>query len=255
MSAEAKPFYQDQRPASRPVWLEAFVGMDWLALRASPVYYGWGVKKGDRSATIVIPGFMGTDLYLRELHYWLKRIGYSSYLSGIGRNADCLDLLVDRLIGTVEKAHKESGRKVHLIGHSLGGILARSVAALEPQMVSSVITLGSPFRGIRSHPIVLQAAEIVRARIKNDQQRGGRPDCFTGFCTCEAVGSLQRPFPDSIEQTAIYTKQDGIVDWRVCINEDPRTDFEVIGTHTGLVFNAYVYQLIASRLAKANRLA
>jgi len=250
----AKPFHKDQKPAARPVWLEAFVGLDWLALRASPVYYGLGVPRGDGSGVVVIPGFLGTDSYLGEIRSWLGRVGYRAYLSGIGRNAECLELLVSRLIQTIEQARSDTGRPVHLIGHSLGGILARSAAALRPDMVSSVITLGSPFRGIRSHPMVLQAAEMVRAKIT--RERGSyRPDCYTGFCECAAVASLEWPFPESIHQTAVYTKQDGIVDWRFCINDDSETDCEVIGTHVGLVFNAYVYALIAARLAAVIRLA
>jgi triacylglycerol lipase len=249
MSAQTKPFFKDERPSARPVWLEALAGLDWFALRASPVFYGLGIPRGDRSAVIVIPGFLGTDLYLREIHLWLQRIGYSSYLSGIGRNAECLDVLTDRLLETITEANKKTGRKVHLIGHSLGGILARAAASIKPDQVSSVITLGSPFRGIRSHPMVLQAAEMVRARINRERGASGPPGCYTGFCGCAAVASLTKPFPASIAQTAVYTKQDGIVDWRFCINEDPKTDCEVIGTHVGLVFNAYVYELIASRLA------
>ncbi|HKF55486.1 MAG TPA: alpha/beta fold hydrolase [Blastocatellia bacterium] len=247
----AKSFHKDQKPAARPVWLEGFVGLDWLALHASPVYYGLGVPKGDGSAVVVIPGFLGTDAYLRDLRSWLGRLGYTAFLSGIGRNAECLELLVTRLIHTIQQARTETGRPVHLIGHSLGGILARSAAALRPDLVASVITLGSPFRGIRSHPMVLQAAELVRARIIRETAVD-RPDCYTGYCTCGAIASLEWPFPDSIPQTAVYTKQDGIVDWRFCINDDPETDCEVIGTHVGLVFNAYVYELIAARLALQN---
>ena len=213
-----------------------------------------GVPKGDGSGVVVIPGFLGTDSYLTDLRSWLARINYKAYLSGIGRNAECLELLVGRLTATVELAFAQTGRPVHLIGHSLGGILARSAAALRPDIVASVITLGSPFRGIRSHPMVLQAAELVRARIT--RERGfDRPDCYTGFCTCAAVASLEWPFPESIPQTAIYTKQDGIVDWRYCINDDPETDCEVMGTHVGLVFNAYVYELLATRLARPSKQA
>jgi len=246
----ANSFHKDQQPANRPVWLEAFAGLDWLALRASPVYYGLGVPRGDGSSVVVIPGFLGTDSYLRELRSWLARLGYRGYLSGIGRNAECLELLVGRLIETVERARAETGRPVHLVGHSLGGILARSAAALRPELIASIITLGSPFRGIRSHPMVLQAAELVRARITRERTPY-RSDCYTGFCSCSAVASLERPFPKDIPQTAVYTRQDGIVDWRFCINDDPETDREVIGTHVGLVFNAYVYELIATRLAEA----
>jgi triacylglycerol lipase len=249
MPSEAKPFVRDQKPANRPVWLEALVGLDWFALRASPVFYGLGIPRGDKSGVVVIPGFLGTDLYLREIHQWLERIGYRSYLSGIGRNAECLDILTDRLLDTIAEANQQTGRKVHLVGHSLGGILARASAGKRPDLIKSVITLGSPFRGIRSHPMVLQAADIVRARIA--AERRTQPECYTGFCGCSAVASLAKPFSDSIAQTAIFTKQDGIVDWRFCINEDPKTDCEVIGTHVGLVFNAYVYELIAKRLAAA----
>jgi triacylglycerol lipase len=249
MPTPPQQFHKEQRPASRPVWLEALVGLDWLTLRGSPVYYGLGVPRGDRSAVVVIPGFLGTDLYLRELHSWLRRVGYRSYLSGIGRNAECLDVLVGRLSQTIRQAHSETGGPVHLIGHSLGGILARSAASLSPQLVSSVVTLGSPFRGIRSHPMVLQAADAVRVRIIREGKGKGQPDCYTGCCACDAVAAVQKPLPDSIRQTAIYTRTDGIVDWRSCVNDDPKTDCEVTGTHVGLVFNAQVYRLIATRLA------
>ena len=110
MPTYTNSFHKDQKPASRPLWRESFVGLEWLSLRASPVFYGLGIPRGDRSAVISVPGFMGTDLYLQELHWWLRRIGYRSYLSDIGRNADCLDVLVNRLLRTIEKAHSRNWR-------------------------------------------------------------------------------------------------------------------------------------------------
>ena len=248
MPAHSNSFHKDQRSKATPIWLESFVGLDWLALRSSPVFYGLGVPRGDASGVIAIPGFMGTDLYLQELYWWLRRIGYRPYLSRIGRNADCLDLLVDRLLETTETAYDETGRMVHLIGHSLGGILALSAASLRPDIVASVITLGSPFRGIRSHPMVLEMGKLVRERIKNAGDRR-KPACYTGYCDCDAVRALQKTCPHPIPHTAVYTRTDGIVDWRVCINEDAKTNFEVKGTHVGLAFNPSVYELIARRLA------
>lgn len=243
-------FLKDQQSAQRPLLREALVGLDWLALRSSPVYYGLGVPRGDNSAVIVIPGFLGTDIYLQEIYYWLKRVGYRPYMSRIGWNAECIDILVERLSETVIRAQNETGGRVHLIGHSLGGVLARSAAGLWPDRIASVITLGSPFRGIRSHPLVLQAGERVRARIR--RQNGHRqPDCYTGYCECNAVSALGRGLPASVFQSAIYTKSDGVVDWRVCVNDDSKTDFEVRGTHVGLVFNASVYRLIAERLRES----
>jgi len=231
--------------------METLVGFDWLALHTAPVFYGLGVPRGDGSAVIVVPGFLGTDHYLWELNLWLRRLGYKAYMSGIGWNADCLDSLVERLIATIEKAHDETGGKVHLIGHSLGGILSRSAAVRKPNLVTSVIALGSPFRGVTSHPVVLATADQVRDRIKNKKQNQVQPDCFTTNCDCNSVSALHCHLPASITSTAIYTKTDGIVDWRYCINDDPADNIEVQGTHVGLVFNHQVYKLIAERLAAA----
>jgi pimeloyl-ACP methyl ester carboxylesterase len=248
-TAPPPSFTPDQRPASVPIWRESLAGLDWLALRTSPVFYGCGVSRGDGAAVVLVPGFLGTDWYLLELHGWLARIGYRPYLSRIGRNAECLDLLSDRLLETVETARRDTGRPVHLIGHSLGGMLARSLAARRPDLAASVITLGSPFRGIRSHPFVLFASDRVRAQIRRDD----RPDCYTGHCRCPAVSGLETSFPASVPQLAVFTKTDGIVDWRVCVSDDATANVEVAGTHVGLVANPGAYRAIAHHLAAARR--
>lgn len=232
---------------NRPILREALTGLNWLELRASPVYYGWNVPRGDGAAVVVVPGFLGTDFYLTELYWWLWRIGYQPYLSNIGLNAHCLDKLAKRLRATIERAEAETRRPVHLIGHSLGGILARSAAVRQPEKVASVITLGSPFRGIRSHPLVMRISNEVRSRILRDGENES-PDCYTGFCPCETVKSSQIPLPETIFQTAVYTKTDGIVDWRMCLSEKKADNYEVSGTHTGMVFNSQIYRLIAKRL-------
>jgi pimeloyl-ACP methyl ester carboxylesterase len=216
------------------------------------VYYGLGVPRGDGSAVIIIPGFLGTDLYLTELHAWLQRIGYRPYFSGIGINADCPNLLIQRRLNlTIEKALAETGRKIHLIGHSLGGVIARSVAGERPNDVASVITLAAPVRGTVANRAVLNAAEAVRLRIIEEHGRGVLPDCYTGNCTCNFLGSLRRKVPDSMLETAIYTRQDGIVDWRYCMTMDPEKDVEVPGTHIGMAFNPAAYAIVADRLARA----
>jgi pimeloyl-ACP methyl ester carboxylesterase len=152
----------------------------------------------------------------------------------------------------IETALAETGRKVHLIGHSLGGIIARSIAAQRPHDVASVITLGAPFRGTVAHRTVLRAVEMVRDRILGEHSGDVLPDCYTSRCTCDFVDSLRRSIPDSVRETAIYTEQDGIVDWRYCRTDDCENDFEVTGTHIGLVYNPSGYSIIATRLATAD---
>ena len=235
---------------------EALFGVEMLLLRASPAYYGIGVPRGDGSAVVVIPGFLGTDIYLMDMYAWLQRLGYRAYFSGIGLNAECPNLLIKRRLNdTLDRALAETGRPIHLVGHSLGGIIARSATRQRPNDIASVITLGAPFRGTVVHSRVLKAAEIVRNRILNTHGRGVLPDCYTGRCTCHFMDSLKKDLPDSIRQTAIYTKSDGVVDWQYCITDDPAVDVEVPGTHIGLAFNPAVYETIARRLpaAKAAR--
>ena len=245
-------YRKDYAEADVTIWKEAFFGAELLLLHASPVYYGLGIPHGDGSGVVLVPGFLGTDSYLKQLHSWLARIGYRPYFSGIGVNAECPNLLIQhRLKENIEKALLETGRKIHLIGHSLGGIITRSVANQRPDDIASVITLGAPFRGTVAHRTILHAAEAVRKQILKEHGAGVLPTCYTGHCTCDFLASLRRKMPRSMFETAIYTRQDGVVDWRYCITGNGSSDFEVSGTHIGLAFNAAVYTIVATRLAEA----
>lgn len=221
------------RPAPHlPLWREAFSGLDWLALRRSAVYHGQGVVRGDGSPVIVVPGLLASDASLLEMHSWLGRLGYRPYNSGIGVNARCPELSVERLVETVDRAYAETGRQVTIIGHSLGGLLARGAALRRPTKVACVITLGSPVDGVSVHPVILALAQAAR-----------------GSCTSECVSELQRQLPDGIGQVCVYSKRDGIVNWRTSRREDAM-NIEVPGTHCGLVVNPSVYVAIAESLAR-----
>jgi pimeloyl-ACP methyl ester carboxylesterase len=258
-SPHSKIPYRKRTPRPCPedtisLWTEALFAAEILLLHATPVYYGFGVPHGDGSGVIIIPGFLGTDLYLMELHGWLARIGYRPYFSGIGINADCPNLLIERRLNeTIARALRETGRKIHLVGHSLGGVLARSAAGARPKDVASVITLASPIRGTVANRAVLGVVEAVRRRIKEEHGSSVLPECYTGQCTCNFINSLRREVPNSMLQTAIYTRQDGIIDWRYCMTRKPNADFEVAGTHIGMAFNPSAYSIVAERLAKAQQ--
>jgi len=233
-----------------PIWQELLVGVEMAFLRISPVYWGHGVPRGDGSAVVVVPGFLGTDFYLGEFRAWLRRIGYETYYSGIGMNAECPNLLIrQRLDETIQKAWESTGRKIHLIGHSLGGTIARSFAAQKPDRIASVIMLGAPLRGVTGHSAILHTADLVRKQILERHGKDVLPDCYTGACTCRFIESLKNHLPKSVRETAVYTKTDGILDWKVCQTGDENVDFEVSATHIGLVFSPIVYSLVARRLA------
>jgi hypothetical protein len=244
----------DTAAAAFPFWQEALFGIELLLLHASPAFYGIGVPRGNGAAVVIIPGFLGSDLYLFAIFAWLKRIGYRPYYSGIGLNADCPNLLIRyRLNQTIDLARRQTRRRVHLLGHSLGGLLARAAAAERPRDVASVVTMGSPFRGAVINPGVQRAVDAVRSRILVTHGEKVLPDCYTGRCTCSFLGCLRRDFPDSVSQTAIYSRTDGFVDWRYCVTGEPACDFEVAGTHVGMAFNPDAYRVIAERLRRGRR--
>lgn len=242
-------------PAEVPLWREVLFGIDWASLHLSPVYYGVGVPRGDGSPVIVLPGFLGSDTYLMEMYHWLRRIGYQPFYSRIGRNADCPDVLTERFLETMDDVYQETGRKMHLVGHSLGGLIARSAAVQRPKQVAQVISLGSPFRDIRAHPMVLAAAGFVRNRVRSrhSQRTAIQRDCYTGSCTCEFATALRSKVPKSIGRAAIYTETDGVVDWQSCIEEEEELNTKVTGTHVGLAFNPQVYRHVAKLLASGRK--
>lgn len=261
MKTKRRPFTDEElrdaeemQTQNLPIWREALLGVDWISLRISPVFQGIGVPHGDGSAVVLVPGFMGSDRYLGDMRSWLGKIAYSPYLSGIGRNVECPNILSQRLHQTMQRAYDETGDRVHLVGHSLGGVIARSAAVRWPHLTASVTTMASPFRGVRAHPFVVIAAGAVRGSLAARRARASdtEPECLTGKCDCEFVDALKTVLPSPIFETAIYTKTDGVVDWERCITGDQSSDFEVKGTHVGLAFNPAVYTIIAHRLAVAS---
>jgi triacylglycerol lipase len=251
------PFAQDPsvQHSQTPLWREAFFPLEWLSLRLSPVYWGLGVPWGHGEPVVIIPGFLGSDIYLAEFHGWLNRIGYRPYFSDIGVNADCPDHLARLLVDTVKRAQEETKRTPRLVGHSLGGMLARTVALEYPAHVAGVITLGSPFRdSVRAHPSVLAAVDALRnARRRGPIGRNVRPSCFSGHCTCTFVRSMLAPGEFEMPRYAIYSRTDGVVEWESCAEDDPALNTEVCATHIGMAFSPTVYAVVARRLADIRR--
>ena len=107
-----------------------------------------------------------------------------------------LPLLVDRLAG-------EHGTSVSIVGWSLGGIYARRLARRAPRQVRQVISLGSPFARPSGAPTPAPAAGSTGTwrRSRRTRIRASRTP-------------LARPLP--VPSTAVYSKWDGVVDWRAC---------------------------------------
>src|ERR1700746_3758731 len=140
-SSRYSPTKKPEKPQKSefPVLQEWVAGVELAFLQVSPVYWGFGIPHGDGSAVVLVPGFLGTDLYLTQFAIWLRRIGYKTFYSGITINADCPHLRIRENLNTpIEKANECTSGKIHLIGHSLGGSLARAAAAQMPERIRSV---------------------------------------------------------------------------------------------------------------------
>jgi pimeloyl-ACP methyl ester carboxylesterase len=231
-----------------PLWKESLWVLDWLRLRFSPVYYGVGVPRGDGSAVVLVPGFLGSDAYLYELYLWLARVGYRPYMSRIGVNADCPGRVAGRLMRTVERAYAETGRPVRIVGHSLGGLIGRRVSLRRPDLVSQLVYLGSPIRTMHAHPVVVAVATVLHAALTVITSRDA--DCLTERCRCGFAHDIEERLPPTVRHDAIYTRDDGVVDWHDARERSPRLNHEAGGTHIGLVYNARAYAILADLLAK-----
>ena len=219
--------------AELPLWREAFAGLDWLSLRLSSVYYGSGVPDGNGWPVVVVPGMFASDASLLELEGWLRRVGYRPYRSNIGRNIDRPGVTLPRLVETIDRAYEETGRRVIVIGHSLGGLLARGAALRRPTKVAHVVTLGSPVQGVCVHPAIMAAASMLCA--------DASPECLV---------ELQHRLPQAVTETNIYTRDDGVVSPETCVRDDAEA-VEVRGTHAALVANPAVYRALGGILARA----
>jgi triacylglycerol lipase len=119
-------------------------------LLTDPVYWGWGVPRGDGRPVLVLPGLFAGDGYLQPLRDWLNRAGYSPVKSGIERNPGWSNELINELGELAHAEYRRSRQRVTIIGHSMGGLQGRSVAGRLPQVVRHVIALGSPLAMARN---------------------------------------------------------------------------------------------------------
>jgi pimeloyl-ACP methyl ester carboxylesterase len=132
-------------------------------LFTSPVFWRQQAPRGDGHSVLVIPGYSVGDLALTPMRAWLKRVGYRPVKSGLHFNPGWSEEIVEELGRRAEDEFRRIGRRVTLIGHSLGGLQARSIAQRRPHAVRRLIALGTPliFAGGTLPPSVAIASIYV----------------------------------------------------------------------------------------------
>ncbi|MDO8839810.1 MAG: alpha/beta fold hydrolase [Parvibaculum sp.] len=183
-----------------------------------------GAPRGDGHAVLVLPGMLTGDEATFVIRRYLDELGYTTHPWNQGHNWGPSRALHAALRERLRELSARYGRRVSLVGWSLGGIYARELAREYPQLVRQVVTLGSPF-GAENGP---------------DGYDGGEK-------------AARRRIAPPVPCTAIYSKSDGVVSWQDCREiEGPQAEnIEVTATHLGMGVNPMVLWAIADRLAQS----
>lgn len=192
--------------------------------------------RGDGAPVYVLPGFGADDRSTWPLRTVLGQLGHDVRGWELGTNRADVPDAIEEIGIRVHHAFRETGRKVALVGWSLGGYIAREVARDLPEAVRHVVTFGSPVIGGPKYTTVARMASIQGWDLEE----------------IEAMVQERKRTPIRVPVTAIYSRRDGVVSWQACIDpegEAPIEHVEVETTHLGLGFSAEVYRIVARRLS------
>ena len=193
--------------------------------------------RGDGHPVLVLPGLIASDVSTRPLRAFLRNRGYAASGWMQGRNLGLRPGVQRAMTDLLQEMNDTHGRKVSLVGWSLGGLYARQLAKMMPERVRSVITLGSPFAGSRRATNAWRAYEMASGR------RADEEDARFG-------GSLSVAPP--VPTTAIFSRSDGICAWQGCMEKTSAQaeSIEVESSHCGMGHHPAVVYAVADRLAQ-----
>jgi len=232
-----------------PLWRESRMGLELAALLRHPIMRGEGVTDGGGQPVMLIPGFMAGDASLTLMARWLKGTGHRPSRAGIRSNIACSGHTIERLEDRLERLVDRQGQRAAVVGHSRGGSFAKVLAHRRPDLVSGVVMLGCPQTDkFAVHPVVRANIEAVAVI-----GRLGIPGffsrvCLDGECCSSFWEQFDADVPHGIGYVSIYSKTDGIVSWKACL--DPAAEqVEVPCSHVGMAVHPGVYRALADSLA------
>lgn len=218
-------------------------------LMRDSAYRGRDLPKGNGQAVLLIPGFLAGDWSLTRMAGWLNRLGYRTYFSGIDWNVDCPNATAMKLQWRLEQLTTETSGPLAVIGHSLGGLLARFLGVNFPTAVRHVIALGSPLdvgNPDHVHPAVHSAFQLL-APLRHRSKAEFR-SCGSATCTCRFATTAFDTLPATVTMSSIYSTEDEVVGWQASVIPDG-SNIAVTGGHLSLIVNCDVYRAVAQTLA------
>jgi len=199
---------------------------------------------------LLVPGFLAGDGSLATMAKWLRANGYWTRRAGIRANVACSEDACLRLEERLEALAGRTGGPVTIIGQSRGGVLAKALAVRRPDLVSGIVGLGAPtVSQLSVHPLVLAQVGLVAALGSGRVPGLFSMRCLRGACCEPFRRALEGPFPPGVGFVAVYSRTDGIVDWRACL--DPAAEqVEVPASHIGMAVNRSVFEQVARVLGE-----
>jgi triacylglycerol lipase len=230
-----------------PIWREGLLGWELRSLLRHPLFKEAPQAPAPRPV-MLIPGFLTGDAQLAPLGSWLHRSGHGTHRSGIRLNVDCSAAAIERLEQRLEEFVRLEGEPAVLIGQSRGGLFARVLAVRRPDLVQTLVTLGSPHRNpFAVHPFVWAQGATIAVLGGLGVPGLATHRCRNGACCRDVMRDLSAPISSGVHFLSIHSKRDGIVDWQACVDRSA-VNVDVRSTHCGMALNAEVYELLHDTL-------
>ena len=224
-------------PVGAPDWrrlaAEATSGLEALRLLGACPRLS-SMPRGDGHLVVDVPGWRAPELSGLPLRRYLTWLGYDARGWGFGTNTGNPLRDAKRLTRAVAELAESSGGPVSLVGWSLGGVICREVARARPELVRRVVTFGTPVVGGPGHTVV---AGAYTHRVREEASR--------------ITAELHAARPITVPLTVMFSRRDGIVSWRACLDRhSPEVEHvEVRSTHIGMGVDPDIWAVVASRLA------
>jgi hypothetical protein len=190
--------------------------------------------RGDGHPVLIFPGLVATDLSTQPLRRYLDAQGYRAHEWGLGRNLGPRPGVLEACLRRIKQLRAESGRKVSLVGWSLGGIYAREMAKEAADDVRCVITLGTPFKGSPRATNAWRVYELASGESVDAIKR-------------EEIGRAP-----AVPTTSIFSRTDGVVAWQCSVEREAAQveNIEVEASHIGLGVHPAVLYAVSDRLSQ-----
>jgi len=206
---------------------------------------------GDGRPAMLIPGFLAGDPSLSPMARWLKRGDWNTVRSGVNWNVNCTRVTIEAIEQRLEAAVRDSGQKALLVGQSRGGAMGKVIAVRRPDLVETLVTLGSPLNDhFEFHPRVWFGIGVIGSLGELGIPGFLSRSCARGDCCRETRIAYSRPFPKGVRFLSFFSREDNIVRFQGCLHSAAE-QIEIRSSHLGMGLDSEVWLRLSEELRAA----